>query len=63
MDGAPEHIKARQLMHFYKADPAYGRGAAENLGMDMSAFSAWADLPLQELFERTSEEGFVPIKA
>ena len=33
MRGIPEHIIKLQLSHFTKADPAYGRGVAELLGM------------------------------
>jgi catalase len=33
MQGVPERIHVRQLVHFYKADPAYGRGVAAKLGM------------------------------
>jgi len=58
MQGVPERIIARQLVHFYKADPDYGRGVARKLGLDMDRFAGWADLPLAELFEKTSEEGF-----
>jgi len=58
MQGVPERIIARQLVHFYKADPDYGRGVARKLGLDMDRFAAWADLTLAELFEKTSEEGF-----
>ena len=31
--GIPEHIAKLQIQHFTKADPAYGRGVAEALGM------------------------------
>jgi hypothetical protein len=48
----------RQLVHFYKADPDYGRGVAAKLGLDMKKYAAWAKLPLQELFEKTSEENY-----
>ncbi len=58
MEGVPERIKARQLVHFYKADPAYGCGVAEKLGLDMDRFVAWADLSLAELKQKTSEEGY-----
>ncbi len=58
MQGVPERIIARQLVHFYKADPDYGRGAARKLGLDVDKFTAWASLPLRELFEKTSEEGY-----
>ncbi len=33
MRGIPEYIIKLQLGHFYKSDPAYGRGVAELLGM------------------------------
>ena len=58
MQGVPERIIARQLVHFYKADPDYGRGVAKKLGMDMERFVPWASLSLAELAEKTSEEGF-----
>lgn len=59
MQGVPERIIARQLVHFYKADPAYGRGVAQALGLDMERFASWATLSLAELIEKTSEEGYV----
>ncbi|MBN2471630.1 MAG: catalase [Anaerolineae bacterium] len=58
MEGVPERIKVRQLVHFYKADPDYGRGVAQKLGLDMAHFAPWAELSLGELFTRTSEEGY-----
>ena len=58
MQGVPERIVVRQLVHFYKADPDYGRGVAAKLGLDMKKYAAWAKLPLQELFEKTSEENY-----
>ncbi len=58
MSGVPERIRVRQLVHFYKADPDYGRGVAEKLGIDMDAYAAWAGLSLHELAQRTSEENF-----
>ncbi len=33
MQGVPEAIQRRQIAHFAKADPAYGRGVAERLGL------------------------------
>ena len=33
MDGVPLEIIRRQLVHFHRADPAYGRGVAEALGL------------------------------
>jgi len=58
MQGVPERIVARQLVHFYKANPDYGRGVAAKLGVDMERFAPWADLSLAELIEKTSEEGY-----
>ena len=58
MQGVPERIVVRQLVHFYKADPDYGRGVAAKLGLDMVKFAAWAKLPLKDLFEKTSEENY-----
>lgn len=63
MDGVPERIKMRQLVHFYKADPAYGQGVAQKLGLDISRADAWANLSLQELVWITSEEGYVRTQA
>ncbi len=36
MQDVPEFIVRRQLAHFYKADPAYGRGVAAALNIDIS---------------------------
>jgi catalase len=33
MQGVPQDIVARQIGHFANADPAYGAGVAERLGM------------------------------
>ncbi len=51
----PERIIARQLVHFYKADPDYGRGVAKKLGLDMQKYAAWAKLSLPDLIKNTSE--------
>ena len=37
MKGIPTYIQERQIAHFYKADPAYGRGVAQGLGMEIPA--------------------------
>ena len=37
MKGIPTYIQERQLVHFYKADPAYGRGVAQGLGLEIPA--------------------------
>jgi len=50
----PEFIVVRQLVHFYKADPEYGRGVAKKLGMDMEKYVPWAKLSLSELIEKTA---------
>jgi catalase len=33
MKGVPERIQRLQISHFFKADPAYGRGVARGLGL------------------------------
>jgi catalase len=33
MKTVPERIQRKQIAHFYKADPAYGKGVAEGLGL------------------------------
>jgi catalase len=33
MQGVPQFIIERQLMHFTKADPVYGEGVAKALGL------------------------------
>jgi catalase len=33
MQGVPEAIQLRQIGHFTRADPAYGEGVAEQLGL------------------------------
>jgi catalase len=58
MQGVPERIQVRELVHFYKADPAYGRGVAAKLGLDMGKFVPWTKLSLNELIEKTSEESY-----
>jgi catalase len=58
MEGVPERIKVRQLVHCYKADPAYGRGVAEKLELNLDKIAAWTDLSFQELIQKTTEEGY-----
>lgn len=36
MQSVPQAIQARQIGHFLKADPAYGRGIAAALGINIS---------------------------
>ena len=35
MAGVPEHIIQRQLGHFHRADPAYGKGVAQRVGVKL----------------------------
>ncbi len=58
MQGIPERIIARQLVHLYRADPAYGHGVANKLGLDMDKFAPWAKLSLKDLFEKTSSGAY-----
>src|SRR5690625_258855 len=37
MEGVPEEIVQRQLVHFHKADPAYAEGVAKALGVENKA--------------------------
>jgi catalase len=37
MEGVPVHIIQRQLVHFYAADPDYGRGVAAKVGLSGEA--------------------------
>jgi len=54
MHGVPERIQACQLVHFYKADPAYGLGVAKKLGLDMEKYISRTKLSLKELAEKTA---------
>jgi len=60
MQGVPERIVDRQLLHFYIADPNYGRGVAAELGLDMQRYVPWTKLSLAELIEKTAELGQTP---
>jgi len=40
MQGVPDEIKLRQIGHFAKADPAYGAGVAERLGLTTKLHAA-----------------------
>jgi catalase len=40
MQGVPEEIQLRQIGHFTKADPAYGHGVAERLGLTSKLMAA-----------------------
>ena len=39
MHGVPREIQVRQIGHFLKADPAYGKGIADGLGIDTAEIS------------------------
>jgi catalase len=38
MAPVPEEIQLRQICHFFRADPAYGLGVAQALGLDLTEF-------------------------
>jgi catalase len=40
MRSVPERIQRKQIEHFTKADPAYGRGVAEGLGLKVEALAS-----------------------
>ncbi len=40
LGSVPEYIQQRQLQHFYKADPAYGKGVADAIGVKISETEA-----------------------
>jgi catalase len=54
MQGVPERVIARQLVHFYEADPEYGLSLARKPGLKMEICAAWAKLSLAELIEKTA---------
>jgi len=58
MSGVPERILVRQLVHFYKADPAYAAGVAAKLGIDLQKVIPLTSLSLDELAEKTTDEGY-----
>jgi len=58
MYDVPERIQMRQLAHFYNADPAYGKGVADKLGIDIKRVEIFAMMNLKELFAATSEEEY-----
>jgi catalase len=38
MAPVPQEIRLRQICHFFRADPAYGMGVAQALGIDLGKF-------------------------
>ena len=65
MDGVPERIKVRQLVHFYKADLDYACGVAGKLDLTHASerVAALADLSLAELAEKTSAEAYSELQS
>jgi catalase len=61
MQGSELRIQVRQLAHFFKADPAYGRGVAKALGLDADAVQPWSALSLDQLIAATTAEAFTGI--
>lgn len=57
MTGVPLRVQVRQLVHFYRADPAYGEGIAQGLGVEVD-LASWSKLTLRELFAATAEGVF-----
>ena len=43
MDGVPEEIVRRQIVHFHRADPAYGAGVARRMGVDVASLATAAE--------------------
>ncbi len=58
MEGVPERIKVRQLTHFYKANPVWGKGVATALNMENIDFEKWASKTFNDLVESTTEENY-----
>lgn len=55
MLGVPKRIQVREIVHFYRADPAYGLGVANKLGLDFTPFIPLTNLTLPELIDKTAE--------
>ncbi len=47
MNGVDKHIQLRHIVHCYKADPAYGQGVADALGVSWNEVEAAAGLEQQ----------------
>lgn len=43
MDGVPVEIVRRQIVHFHRADPAYGAGVARRMGVDVASLATAAE--------------------
>ena len=55
MASVPKRIQLRQLVHFYRADPEYGKGVADGLGIAVSEFDPLTKLSLPGLIQATAE--------
>ncbi|MBW2623797.1 MAG: catalase [Deltaproteobacteria bacterium] len=55
MGGAQKRIQMRQAAVFFKADPDYGRGVAEGLGLDVSEVERLAAMSREERAKATEE--------
>jgi catalase len=55
MQDVPVGIQARQLVHFYKADPEYGQCVTKKPGLVVEKYVPWTKLSLKELAEKTAE--------
>lgn len=58
MDGVPERIIVRQLVHFYKADKNYGEGVAKALGLGKINLAEWSSKSFSELIDSTTETNY-----
>jgi len=55
LGGAQGRIQLRQTSLFYKAEPEYGRGVAEGLGLDIRQVERLAQMSQEELAKATAE--------
>ncbi|WP_081942209.1 catalase [Spirochaeta lutea] len=53
MAGVPQRIQLRQIAHFYRADPEYGRAVEAGLGLPPGSAEKMAELTREELIEAT----------
>lgn len=58
INDVPERIKMRQLAHYYNADPAYAKGIADKLGLNLKKVEKFAKMSLKELFAATTEKEY-----
>ena len=47
-----QEIQLRQICHFFRADPAYGIGVAQALGMDLAEFMPNGAVQLETVAEK-----------